>query len=320
MNKKQSISCLTAALTLSLACIPASISAKKTTITYWEKWEGAQQKIMLNMINKFNKSQNKIEVKYVYEPNAAYEKFLTACAAGNPPDIVGGWNHRLAPYVLYEIAEPLDKYLKSMKLSKDSFITAYWDMMTFKGKVYEIPLTPACFATYWNKTMFAEVGHPEVGPTTLEEIMAMNEKLTKKGPNGRAKQIGYSPTIRGYYPYWWPVAFGADLVDEVKGIIDLSQPGCLNAMEWVRKMSVQLGGSVGVAGVTSGFRQFKTAIDLFGSWNPSRISIEAPSLKYGIGDLPYGRSGSKWSWLEADVLFMPKAGKHNKEAAQFMGR
>jgi multiple sugar transport system substrate-binding protein len=318
LEVKKSFCILASALTLSLIAVSPSISAKKVTLTYWDKWTGFEETVIRGIITRFNKSHNNIEVKYVLQPGTPYEKFLAACAAGNPPDIMGGWNHRLAPYVFANVAQPLDSYLKAMGLSKSQFIPSYWDMMTYKGKVYGIPLTPACFATYWNKTLFAAAGlNPAAGPKTLEDILAMNNKLLKKDGNGRITQIGYSPSMPNWWPYWWPVAYGAELVNEDKGIIDMSQPGYVKAMEWVRNVSAQLGG-LKSASLTGEFLKSKVAITITGSWHPSYVVKQAPQLQYGIGDMPYGQGGSEWSWLEADVVFLPRAGKHNKEAAEFL--
>jgi ABC-type glycerol-3-phosphate transport system substrate-binding protein len=222
--------------------LAGSINASaKVTLTYWEKWTGFEGDILKRMVDNFNKKQNKIFIKLTLGWDVQ-EKFLTACAAGNPPDIVGLWNHRLAPYVDAGLVEPLDQYFKLMNISKKDFVPAYWDMMNFKGKMYGAPITPSAFTFYWNKGEFAEAGlNPDVPPKTMEEIMLFNDKLTKQDGTGRLKQIGYTPSNPAWWPYLWPVFFGGDLFNEDKNSVDLLATPMVKGYDWIATMSKKLG-------------------------------------------------------------------------------
>lgn len=59
-------------------------SAKKTELTFWGDWGGEGQKQFETMVDAFNKSQDKIHVKYVLQQDMI-TKFLTAATNGGAP-------------------------------------------------------------------------------------------------------------------------------------------------------------------------------------------------------------------------------------------
>ncbi|HEU5140532.1 MAG TPA: ABC transporter substrate-binding protein, partial [Bacillales bacterium] len=62
----------------------------KIQLDFWSFWGSDQRRpVIQHMVDAFNKSQDKIHVKYTYLPwGDVWTKELAAVAAGNPPDAI----------------------------------------------------------------------------------------------------------------------------------------------------------------------------------------------------------------------------------------
>ena len=60
---------------------------KPVELTFWGDWGGEGQKQFETMVDAFNKSQDRIRVKYVLQQDMI-AKFLTAATSGGSPDIL----------------------------------------------------------------------------------------------------------------------------------------------------------------------------------------------------------------------------------------
>src|SRR6476620_7635335 len=66
---------------------PDAGNGKAVELTFWGDWGGEGQKQFETMADAFNKSQDKIRVKYVLQQDMI-TKFLTAATSGGSPDIM----------------------------------------------------------------------------------------------------------------------------------------------------------------------------------------------------------------------------------------
>ena len=57
----------------------------KIHISYWEKWSGAEQLAMQEVVDEFNHSQDRITIDFL-SVGQVEEKTLLATAGGDPPD------------------------------------------------------------------------------------------------------------------------------------------------------------------------------------------------------------------------------------------
>ena len=55
----------------------------KTKITYWHQWTGQWSKVLEDIANLFNESQDEIEVKAVVIPENFRERLMSAAAVGD---------------------------------------------------------------------------------------------------------------------------------------------------------------------------------------------------------------------------------------------
>lgn len=78
--------CVLAAVTV-LACSPVSA---KTVVKYWATWGGIEGEYIKAVVDRYSKSQSRIEVKYSdVSADQICGRFLTTTVAGAGPDLVG---------------------------------------------------------------------------------------------------------------------------------------------------------------------------------------------------------------------------------------
>ena len=178
-------------------------------ITYWEKWTGFEGEAMDAVIDDFNAKEvakakadsnyAPIEVEKVTISNVE-QKLLIAIAGGNPPDLAGNYSFYVAAYADNGALTDLGPMLKAAGFDRNRYIPHYMELGEYRGKTWAVPIVPASIALLTNKRLFKEAGlDPEKPPTTIEELDAYAEKLTKWEvtlPSGeKIVRTGYLPDV-----------------------------------------------------------------------------------------------------------------------------
>jgi len=320
-------------------------------INYWEKWTGFERDALIDVINDFNKSQNKIFVKLL-TVSTIDQKLMLATAGGNPPDIAGLWASNVNVFAEKGALMPLNKILEKSGITKDDYIPCYWDICERKGFIWALPSTPATLALHWNKRLFREAGlDPEKPPKSREELDKINEQLTivsieRNGKKEKIRfcelsenerkekkfeiiQLGYTPTEPGWWNSMWCYWFNGELWDGNKKIT-ADSPENVEALKWfcsfAEKFGVQnlrnFGASFGnFASPQNPFLSEKIAIVLQGVWMYNFIEKYAPQLEWGAAPFPSLGKNSKTPFVsiaDCDVLVIPKGAPHPREAFEFI--
>lgn len=127
-----------------------------------------------------------------------------------------------------QMVMPLDDYI-SKDYALDDFLKLARNIGTMNGKFYGIPIMIEDRMLVYRKDLFEEAGLKV--PTTVEEMTAAAQKLTKKDKN----LYGYSQRNRaggaaGFDFPGWLYAFGAKIIDE-KFQPQLATPEAKSALE-----------------------------------------------------------------------------------------
>jgi ABC-type glycerol-3-phosphate transport system substrate-binding protein len=302
-------------------------------IVYWEKWTGSEADAMQQVVDAFNRSQDRIFVEFL-SVSGIERKTILAAAGGDPPDIAGIGVAQLASWADLNALTPIDELMQAGGADPSVFMARYEDlyadMCRYKGHVFGLPATPAMIAMHWNKTAFREAGlDPERPPRTVEELREFSRKLTKRDPRtGALTQVGFLPQDPGWWPWSFPRWFGGELISEDDRITVALDPINTAAFEWVRGFTEDYGLEE-LKVFASGFGQFgspqypffqgKIAIVLQGVWFNNYINQYAPGLDYGVAPWPVVHPGeAPYSIGEADMLVIPSGARHPQEAWEFI--
>ena len=125
---------------------PAPAPVQAVQIDVWTGWTEAAAKNIEQILDGYNKSQNKIIAKHVVVPENMTQKLLAGVAAGSPPSTAvvfgAGIAYQLAAQkavlALDEVGKP-----DQVATLKKWMAPPIWDLGVYKGKFY--------FASMWNQ-------------------------------------------------------------------------------------------------------------------------------------------------------------------------
>jgi maltose-binding protein MalE len=123
------------------------------------------------------------------------DAFLTAVAAGTPPDV--GTGARYADYMANgQVNEITDYVAASDAVKEENFAGAAWDTTIWQGVQYGVSAIEAFVrrGLNYNSNLVEEAGlDPDNPPQTWEDLMVWHQALTKFDDAGNVLQIGLDP-------------------------------------------------------------------------------------------------------------------------------
>jgi len=303
----------------------------KIHLSYWEKWSGAEQLAMQEVVDQFNRSQDRIVVDFL-SVGQIEQKTLLATAGGDPPDISGIFLDDICAFADRNALSPLGHFIREDGSTPEQFLSryarAYSGMGSYEGEIWGVPSTPTTVALYWNKDLFRAAGlDPERPPRTIAELVAMSDKLTVYDAAGQLVQVGFLPQQDSGWIFGFPQWFGGQLFDG-RNITIGTDPANLTAYQWVEGFSTKYG-VANIRRLTSSFGSLSTPDDPFnngkvailldGVWRYNYIQQFAPGLSYGITGWPEAVPGvDDFTIAESDMLVIPRGAKHPREAWEFL--
>ena len=215
----------------------AAPSGEKTVVTVWHMYAEDEEvtkphQRLLQWAENYN-ATNTDNIEVVVSGAKTADVIMTTIASGSTPDIFQNyWNN--APTwanngALYDLTEFVNG--GDAEWNKDDFIDAAWDVCTYEDKVYSIPFTYSSTFLFYNKDMLAEAGWEEF-PKTMDELIQCIDDCTKVGADGSIEQMGLIPDYPWLDNVLWPVAFGAQFIDEETNTITFDSPEMLKAYQF----------------------------------------------------------------------------------------
>jgi len=218
-----------------------AVAEGRTVIVYWDRHSGHEHDARRELIDEFNRSQDRVYVRALpVGYNALMEKMLTSIAGGAPPDICALDGTFLAQLVAQGCFTPLEDFVaRSPHIREEAFFPYIWRMVCFDGHVWGIPTTTDTYCLLWNKQAFRKAGlDPERPPETIEELEAYAARLTIRGDAG-LEQIGFLPWQPWDLTHMWGLLFGGQWYDEETGLMTCADDAALIRMlEWQRSFAL----------------------------------------------------------------------------------
>lgn len=251
-------------------------------VTVWYYWEAkAHQENLNKMIEKYNNSQDKIDVEAKYIPFADFKKQLSiGASASELPDIVIQDAPDMASYASMGIYADITD-----KISNWDFIDQYYEgpMESTKldGKTYGIPFGSNNLALYYNEELLDKAGVEP--PQTWEELKSVGKQLTKDNVTGFAfSALQNEEGTFNFMPWVWSAGGDFDKMgssESIKSLTfvkDLVDEGVMTkeATNWTQ------------GDVASQFMSGNVAMMINGPWQIPGIEKEAPDMKWDVVNIP----------------------------------
>jgi multiple sugar transport system substrate-binding protein len=297
-------------------------------IIYWHSWTEQWEEMTQFVCDSFNEKFPDIHAEQVVIPGAERTtKFLSAVAAGNPPDMVTIYSAMGIPSFVEQDALIALENEQDIAEAKEWFHPAVLALGTYEGKIWGLSYWQQTACLGWNKKTFDEVGlDREKPPTSIAELDEMAAKLTKM-EGDRIDRMGHMPNY-----YWlWASVWGGSFYDEANRKVTANDPKIVEMFEWMASYSekydvtkvqaFQEGLASERAGILDPFISGRIAIhEVGGPWKLGDFFKYAEEgFEYGIipAPNPPGVTGVA-TYSYGDFTVVPKGTKHPDEAWQFV--
>ncbi len=207
--------------------------AETVKLTYWHGWTEQWQEMTQAVCDGFNAKNPGIEASQTLAPGGdLIAKLLSSVAAGNPPDVITIYSAINIPSLVEQKAlVPMSE--ADLPAARDWFHPAVLDLGTYNGKVWGLSYWQQTSCIGWNKRAFSEVGlDPNKPPTSIDELDAMAEKLTKQ-EGDQIIRMGHMPAN-----HWtWAAVWDAKLYDETNRKVTANDPKMIDMFKWMASYS-----------------------------------------------------------------------------------
>jgi multiple sugar transport system substrate-binding protein len=293
-------------------------ASEPVELTFWGDWGGEGQKQFETMVDAFNKSQDKIKVKYVLQQDMI-TKFLTAATSGGSPDILFWDRWRTSLYAPKNVLHPIDEFMGNDGLNESDFYDEAMKELSYDNKIYGLPLTVDARALFYNKKLLADAG-VTAPPTTWDELEQAAIKTTKW--NGKKLEVaGFSLNDNGLFNMYLQQAGGSILTDDGKTNFN-NDKGKAVLEYWDRLLNTdkvyKVGFEQGLGEGTDAFATGKVAMIYTGPWMLTTYKKYGKDLDFGVVPPPAGPNGDKGSGMGGFGLVIPEGSKHQQEAYEFI--
>jgi len=258
----------------------AEATAKKQ-LTLWHYWDIQEnQNHLQDLVEDFNRSQDKTEITLSYIPDEDFKKKLAlAMAEGNMPDIAlvdssdFQFLHHMQPFAR------LDKKIPELK----DYMEKALEPCRSDGKIYGQPFGVNCTGMFYNKEILKNAGCTV--PKNWEEFRTTARKISSEEVSGFAiTALQTEESMYEFLPLLWSV--NGD-IRKISSKESQSAFCFLDDMEKEGSLSQQ-SISLTMGDLTNQFIQGKIAMMFNSSMAVDSIQDAAPELDFGVAPIPAG--------------------------------
>jgi lactose/L-arabinose transport system substrate-binding protein len=292
--------------------------APKGEITVWS-WNIAAEALDM-LVPDFNKKYPDVKVKVVNMGHGdVRDKALAGCAAGGTdlPDVITAENDEAEVY--WARFPDCFVNLKTLGVEKykDAFPAFKWTQLTAGDAIYSLPWDSGPTVVFYRRDLYEKAGIDPAKIETWGDFIEAGKKMLA-ATNGETKMATID--LSGDDGWFRALANeqGCSYFDNTGATVTINQPGCVAALETIKKMVDA--GILAVGDWGAQIQNVKTgavAGAVFGGWYEGTIRSNAPELsgKWGIYEMPAAEKGGvrAASW-GGSSLAITSASK-NKDAA-----
>jgi multiple sugar transport system substrate-binding protein len=316
-----------------------------TEVKFWTEHTPPASDTMAKMVESFNQANPDICVKMTIVPGTETNiaKLLTSIRGGAAPDVYLADRftvpQRASEGVLTELPEAA--------ALKDQYLDFAWNETQYQGKTFALPFDTDARALYYNKDMITAAGEDPAkldianGPATIDEVLAIADKITKEDASGNYEQMGWIPGGPGAggqpgaldqgWHYTWGFAYGGKFADTAACKVTPTDPGVVAGFQFLydfakkrdpekitRFVSTNMPDPTNPANLNA-FTTGKLGMVVTGDWRIDEMAKYSPDTQYGFTYIPVPKEGDQSAtWAGGwSVALIPNS-KAPEQAWKFM--
>ena len=310
--------------TVAGAAMMTGSAAWSVEIEYWQYFFDARVAAMEQLIENFEAANPDITVKMTHFPYADYRtKVAAAIPAGEGPDVVQLFYGWLNDYVDAKLIQPLPA---------DAFPPAQVEAEFFPmvaamrdgDNYWALPTAVRSLALFYNTRLFDEAG-VDGPPETLDELIEVAKKLTKKDGAGNLTQVGITAGMNAQDHHWFREVLvrqmgGEPYMDDYKTVnyaTDAGQKALDFYIGLVKDHGVTAFGFMDEP--QAAFKAGRAGMHIDGSFRIGSLN-KTRGLKWGVTELPANASGDRFNYSSywVNAITTKAEGEKYDAAVKFM--
>lgn len=313
-----------AGIVLAIGLMLPAGAAAPVELNIWTAFPELHEQVQ-RIAAKYMEKHPNVKIKATLFPQRALEeKVAVALPAGQAADLIELDKMGLYPYYVAGHLEPLPKDVADW-VKKNFPDYAVASVTSEKGEIFTFPWLNSFKVMFYNKDHFKEAGITKT-PETIDEMVEMGKKLTKRDEKGNLVRAGLDLRLSGggfgtSQKYWTQVMipYGAKVLERVgtKWRAGYDNEAGRKALQYyidaVHRFKVD---SLDFKSDAEAFALGMTSMFQRESWVVGHMAREAPKINYGVFLMPKGPA--EWGTVGNTMgLSVAKSSKHKKEAFDF---
>jgi sn-glycerol 3-phosphate transport system substrate-binding protein len=178
-------------------------TGSKVKVVYWGSFSGSLGEAEQGMVQRFNESQDEVELDYQYQGNyeETAQKLTQALAAGTTPDVVLLSDVWWFKFYLNDVLLPLNDLFAANGIDTSDYVDPLINEGTRQGTIYWVPFARSTPLFYYNKQIWQEAGLPDRGPKNWDEFVEWSTKLVKRD-GGQTTRYAFAHPSAASYIAW----------------------------------------------------------------------------------------------------------------------
>ena len=251
------------------------------------------------------------------------QQFLSAVAAGDPPDLVYADRRKLGGYAARGAVQDLGPCLRRHRVDLGQYREAAVRQVTYEGAVYGMPDFFSVRVLIVNNPVLREAGiDPATLSTTDWNALAATTAKLARVRDGRVQRIGFDPRVPEFVALW-AKANGVDLIGNEPHLDD---PRVVEAVRYTTELVRAQGG-------WASFKAFRDTFDSFGadnefvsgqvaamamdSWYVNTLAANSPDVDVTVAPFT-DRQGNPLTEAGGQAWAVPKGSRHPELACDFI--
>lgn len=316
---------LAGAAVLALTAPAMAQSDVKGEITVWS-WNVAATALKA-VVPDFNKAYPNVKVTVEDLGNQpVYDRGLAGCSAGgiNMPDVYSVENHESE--VFWARFPDCFADLKSLDPKEGDLLAKFPKFklaeLTVGDKIYAMPWDSGPAVVFYRRDMYEAAGVDPAKIATWDDFIAAGKAVqAKAGPDVKFLSTNSGATSTTWFRILANQA-GCAFFDDSGENITVNQPGCVQALETVKKITdAGLFMEGDWDGSLQAIKANRLASSVFGAWYEGSIRGNAPELsgKWGVFQLPaFESGGNRAANIGGSSLAIPASSKNPQAALAFI--
>ena len=301
-------------------------AAAGNEIVWWYGW--GQLDVAINEIMELDSFKDHVGADtLVHKNNVQGEEFLTALAAGEPPD--GGSNTDYPGFWARGVLTPVDDMIAASSIIDQSdMLEPLWNSGIYDGQMIGVPGLEGFiwWGLNYNAQHVEEAGlDPDNPPHTFEALLEWHKAMTKFDSAGNLERLGIDPyDAMAGEPDFPAFSHGLNWWNDEEKTFHLDDPRMAEAANTFAEF-YRFSGPDNVAGMRSvegqgtwgaAFEAGVQSMIIEGYWHPGEATINQPDIsqynRATWAPVPASREGTKIMATGAHFVSIFKDGK-NKE-------